>query len=95
MPMTPLLAVPLVAASLLAAASAAPAVRVSRPDLMTVVDRVQKRYDAAADFRARFNQTLTNAAFKRKTTSTGELLLNKPSRMRLTCNDTETNEIYT
>lgn len=54
----------------------------SRLDVAAVVDRVQKRYDGAEDFRARFNQTLTNAAFKRKTSSTGEVLLKKPGRMR-------------
>jgi outer membrane lipoprotein carrier protein len=53
-----------------------------RLDVAAVVDRVQKRYDGAEDFRAKFNQTLTNAAFKRKTSSTGEVLLKKPGRMR-------------
>ncbi|HEY4188671.1 MAG TPA: outer membrane lipoprotein chaperone LolA [Polyangia bacterium] len=53
-----------------------------RLDLTSVVDRVQKRYDSAADFRATFNQTLTNAAFKRRSPSTGEVLLKKPGRMR-------------
>ena len=53
-----------------------------RLNVALVVDRVQKRYDDAADFRARFNQTLTNAAFKRKTSLTGEVLLKKPGRMR-------------
>lgn len=47
-----------------------------------VVDRVQKRYDAALDFRARFNQTLTSAVLNRKTQSTGEVLLKKPGLMR-------------
>jgi len=50
--------------------------------LKEVVEHVQKRYDAAKDFRARFNQTLTNAAFARKTSSSGEVLLKKPGRMR-------------
>jgi outer membrane lipoprotein carrier protein len=50
--------------------------------LKEVVERVQKRYDAAKDFRARFNQTLTNAAFGRKSSSAGEVLLKKPGRMR-------------
>jgi outer membrane lipoprotein carrier protein len=54
----------------------------SRLPLKEIVERVQKRYDAAKDFRARFNQTLTNAAFGRKTSSTGEVLLKKPGRMR-------------
>ena len=51
-------------------------------ELAAVVDRVQKRYDSASDFRARFNQTLSNAAFKRRTSLTGEVLLKKPGRMR-------------
>jgi outer membrane lipoprotein carrier protein len=63
-------------------AASAPAAAAGRLDVATVVDRVQKRYDSAEDFRARFNQTLTNAAFKRKTSSTGEVLLKKPGRMR-------------
>lgn len=54
----------------------------TRLDVAAVVERVQKRYDGATDFRARFNQTLTNSAFKRKTASTGEVLLKKPGRMR-------------
>jgi outer membrane lipoprotein carrier protein len=61
--------------------SAAPAA-LPRLALKEVVERVQKRYDAAKDFRARFNQTLTNAAFARKTSSAGEVLLKKPGRMR-------------
>lgn len=54
----------------------------ARLEVAAVVDRVQKRYDSAADFRARFNQTLNSAAFKRKTSLTGEVLLKKPGRMR-------------
>jgi outer membrane lipoprotein carrier protein len=61
------------------APAAAPAARL---ELAAVVDRVQKRYDGATDFRARFTQTLTNATFKRRTTATGEVLLKKPGRMR-------------
>lgn len=53
-----------------------------RLDVKAVVERVQKRYDNAGDFRAHFAQTLTNATFKRKTTSAGEVLLKKPGRMR-------------
>jgi outer membrane lipoprotein carrier protein len=64
-------------------APAAPAAAASpRLPLKEVVDHVQKRYDTAKDFRARFNQTLTNAAFARKTSSSGEVLLKKPGRMR-------------
>jgi len=54
----------------------------ARLDLKAVVDRVQKRYDGAGDFRAHFSQTLTNTAFQRKTSSAGEVLLKKPGRMR-------------
>lgn len=54
----------------------------ARLEVLAVVERVQKKYDGAADFRAAFNQTLTNAAFKRRTSSTGEVLLKKPGRMR-------------
>src|SRR3954454_13622293 len=53
-----------------------------RLGLNAVVDHVQKRYDAAADFRAHFSQTLTNPTFKRKTALSGEVLLKKPGKMR-------------
>src|SRR5436305_577284 len=53
-----------------------------RLELGAVVERVQKRYDAAADFRAHFSQTLTNPTFKRKTALSGEVLLKKPGKMR-------------
>jgi outer membrane lipoprotein carrier protein len=66
-----------------ARAAAAPAMRAgARLELRAVIDRVQKRYDGAADFRAHFSQTLTNPTFKRKTASAGEVLLKKPGRMR-------------
>jgi outer membrane lipoprotein carrier protein len=71
-------ALALVAPRAARATSAEPA----RLPLKEVVDHVQKRYDGAKDFRARFNQTLTNAAFGRKSSSTGEVLLKKPGRMR-------------
>jgi outer membrane lipoprotein carrier protein len=71
---------PAVASAAPPGADAAPAT--PRLPLKEVVERVQKRYDAAKDFRARFNQTLTNAAFGRKSSSTGEVLLKKPGRMR-------------
>jgi outer membrane lipoprotein carrier protein len=72
--------------ALLAATPAAPA----RPPLESVVEKIQKRYDGAKDFRARFNQTLTNAAFGRKTSSAGEVLLKKPGRMRWNYTQPET-----
>jgi outer membrane lipoprotein carrier protein len=66
----------------LRAAAPAAAPDGARLPLKEVVERVQRRYDAARDFRARFNQTLTNAAFGRKSSATGEVLLKKPGRMR-------------
>jgi outer membrane lipoprotein carrier protein len=62
-----------------AAASPAPHARL---DVKAVVAEVQKRYDGAADFRARFTQTLTSAALGRKTNSAGEVMFKKPGRMR-------------
>jgi outer membrane lipoprotein carrier protein len=54
----------------------------SRLPAGSVVERVQKRYDAARDFRAKFTQTLTSVAVNRKTQSAGEVLLKKPGLMR-------------
>ena len=47
-----------------------------------LVTRLQERYDSAADFRARFTQQYTYAATGRERTSTGEVLIKKPGRMR-------------
>jgi outer membrane lipoprotein carrier protein len=58
------------------------AARGARLELQAVVERVQKRYDAASDFRAHFSQTLTNPTFKRKSSLSGEVLLKKPGKMR-------------
>jgi len=63
-------------------AAPAPSGAPGRLALGAVVEKVQKRYDSAADFRAHFSQTLTNPTFKRKSTSSGEVLLKKPGRMR-------------
>src|SRR5215471_9603414 len=60
--------------------AAPPAGRVDA--VATVVARVQQRYDEATDFRARFTQTLTSAALKRTTNSSGEVTFKKPGRMR-------------
>jgi outer membrane lipoprotein carrier protein len=54
----------------------------ARLDVKAVVAEVQKRYDGAADFRARFTQTLTSTALGRKTNSAGEVMFKKPGRMR-------------
>jgi outer membrane lipoprotein carrier protein len=79
-PMTAVAASPSSPSAAAPTSKAAPAT--PRLALKEVVERVQKRYDVAKDFRARFNQTLTNAAFARKTSSAGEVLLKKPGRMR-------------
>jgi outer membrane lipoprotein carrier protein len=60
----------------------APAAAGPRLAVKAVVAEVQKRYDGAADFRARFTQTLTSAAMGRKTNSAGEVMFKKPGRMR-------------
>jgi outer membrane lipoprotein carrier protein len=51
-------------------------------DLRTVVDRMQKRYDQAKDFHARFSQTYGRAVVGRTTLSTGTITFKKPGRMR-------------
>jgi outer membrane lipoprotein carrier protein len=63
-------------------AASSPAAEAPRLAIKDVVERIQRRYDGAKDFRARFNQTLTNATFGRKSSSSGEVLLKKPGRMR-------------
>ena len=64
------------------AAPAAGAAPQARLDVKAVTAEVQRRYDAASDFRARFSQTLTSAALGRKTSSSGEVMFKKPGRMR-------------
>ena len=68
--------------SVLVLAATVPGAPAPRLDLDAVVDRVQRRYDGAADFRARFTQTLTSTAMGRKTNSSGTVLFKKPGRMR-------------
>ena len=65
-----------------AAAPPPPAAGGARLDVKAVVAEVQKRYDGAADFRARFTQTMTSSAMGRKTNSAGEVMFKKPGRMR-------------
>jgi outer membrane lipoprotein carrier protein len=74
-----MITVPLIVALFAATMPSAPAPRL---DLDAVVDRVQRRYDGAADFRARFTQTLTSTALGRKTNSSGTVMFKKPGRMR-------------
>jgi outer membrane lipoprotein carrier protein len=51
-------------------------------DLPTVLDRMQKRYDQAKDFHARFSQNYSRAMVGRATLSTGTITFKKPGRMR-------------
>ena len=67
---------------LFALLAAAPAGSAGKLEVGAVVDKVQRRYDSATDFRARFTQTLTSAAMGRKTNSAGAVMFKKPGRMR-------------
>jgi outer membrane lipoprotein carrier protein len=51
-------------------------------DLRTILERMQKRYDQAKDFRARFSQNYSRAVVGRTTVSTGTITFKKPGRMR-------------
>jgi outer membrane lipoprotein carrier protein len=53
-----------------------------RLPIPTVVDKMQKNYDQAKDFKAAFSQKYTNVAFNRTKVSTGQLTFKKPGRMR-------------
>jgi outer membrane lipoprotein carrier protein len=71
----------------LVAAPAAPVPATSAPtsgslDLPTVLERMQKRYDQAKDFHARFSQNYSRAMVGRATLSTGTITFKKPGRMR-------------
>jgi outer membrane lipoprotein carrier protein len=73
-----------------AAAGPAKAVDVPKPvtssndaaELHSVLEKMQKRYDQAKDFRAKFTQTYSRAVVGRATVSTGTLSFKKPGRMR-------------
>ena len=52
------------------------------PDLHTILERLQKRYDQAKDFHARFSQNYSRAVVGRATLSTGTITFKKPGRMR-------------
>jgi outer membrane lipoprotein carrier protein len=52
------------------------------PDLRTILERMQQRYDQAKDLRARFSQNYTRAVVGRATVSTGTLTFKKPGKMR-------------
>jgi outer membrane lipoprotein carrier protein len=71
-----------------AATSATPAVvqtstaTSATPDLRSVLERMQKRYDQAKGLRALFSQSYTHAAYNRSKLSTGTLTFKKPGKMR-------------
>jgi outer membrane lipoprotein carrier protein len=52
------------------------------PEVAQLVSRVQAFYDATSDFTARFTQQYTYKAFKRKQTSTGQVVFKRPGLMR-------------
>jgi outer membrane lipoprotein carrier protein len=60
----------------------APAAAPARLELPAVIERMQKNYDTAKDFRARFSQKYTNQAFNRTKVSSGEVAFKKGGRMR-------------
>jgi outer membrane lipoprotein carrier protein len=48
----------------------------------SVLARMQERYDKAIDYRAKFTQKYTSSATGRERTSSGEVFIKKPGRMR-------------
>jgi outer membrane lipoprotein carrier protein len=53
-----------------------------RLPLDAVLEHIQRNYDRARTFKARFSQKNTSAAFGRSRTVTGQLAFKKPGRMR-------------
>jgi len=64
------------------AAPPAPAAAPGRLPLPAVIEKMQKNYDLAKDFRAHFSQKYTNVAFNRTKVSSGEVAFKKGGRMR-------------
>jgi outer membrane lipoprotein carrier protein len=54
----------------------------ARLPLSAVVEKMQKNYDQAKDFKAHFSQKYTNIAFNRTKVSSGEVTVKKGGRMR-------------
>jgi outer membrane lipoprotein carrier protein len=67
---------------LAATPAAAPAATAPPPELRQVVQRLQQRYETASDYRAKFTQKYIYAATGRERSSSGEVLVKKPGRMR-------------
>jgi outer membrane lipoprotein carrier protein len=63
-------------------AVATPAAAVTPLPLAEVVARVQKNYDGAQSYKAKFEQSQLNATFGRTTKSSGDVNFKKPGRMR-------------
>ena len=68
--------------SLLALLAVTPVSPPAKLPLATVVEKMQKNYDQAKDYRARFSQKYTNVAFNRTKVSSGEVAFKKGGRMR-------------
>jgi outer membrane lipoprotein carrier protein len=79
-------AAPVAAAKPAPAVPAAPAPAAKpapgRLALPVVIDKIQKNYDQAKDFKAHFSQKYTNVAFNRTKVSSGEVTFKKGGRMR-------------
>jgi outer membrane lipoprotein carrier protein len=77
----------LATAPMAAAAPAAPKPAVAKPapgslPIPEVVKKMQERYEKATDYQAKFTQKYTTAATGRQRSSTGEVFIKKPGRMR-------------
>jgi outer membrane lipoprotein carrier protein len=60
----------------------APAKPAAASPVAGVLAKMQDRYDKAIDYRAKFTQKYTSAATGRERTSSGEVFIKKPGRMR-------------
>jgi outer membrane lipoprotein carrier protein len=80
--MTAMLAALALAVSLAAAPAPAAPLAPGRLPLPAVVEKMQKNYDLAKDFRAHFSQKYTNVAFNRTKVSSGDVVFKKGGRMR-------------
>jgi outer membrane lipoprotein carrier protein len=63
-------------------AGVAPTLASPAQDVSPIIARMQKRYDQAKDFQARFSQKYSRAIMKRVTVSTGRVVFKKSGRMR-------------
>jgi len=75
-------AAPAPAAPAKPSAAAPPAAAPAKLPLPAVIEKMQKNYDQAKDFKAHFSQKYTNVAFNRTKVSSGEVTFKKGGRMR-------------